>query len=600
MLRFCSFVLVLITLAFSNSSFGQEVDEKLKLKQEQDIKLLEEVLADADNLRLPENRALIYAKVGNKIWQIDEKKARELFDNAIDDLIKAQNEANSNTNNIQNVQNLIYGQFPRRDILNLIAVHDAQLALDALLLTRPSKLLKAIAKHKQNQTSENTSFNSRFRYSNNANYAYSEIESEQRFIAMAAEQNPKRMEELFHKGLKKGVNYNTIRLLQKIHSKDAKLSSKLLEVAVKELLRQKITDNKNNVSSFTSFLDNFGNTTNIDDKYLVMSVASARNIADKVSAFWINPDTTTRTNTNSRTFKLIEKLFPARAKSLKLRYAKNKQLQKQNAERKRFEALMKTKPSGTELLKQAKTFSNYRNSIYSSAINKLTEEGNISEVLEVVKSQFPEDQANRRLAQIYTNLANKEVSNGNFESAISYINEIPNEKSRFIPLINIANSIFYKNRQENKDYALSILQQLVSMIDSQPQTSNDIRMIIYLANSYSNIEPSQSFRLIDSIVEPLNTYSKAISITSQFNNNGSVRNGEMLISRVTVGNGGFNLTNILLTLKKTDFQRTIELINRFEQNEVRIALKLTLVSDLNDQMTRLSVSSSRSLITLNE
>jgi hypothetical protein len=46
---------------------AQNVDEAAKEKLRQETVLLERILADAKNLRLPENRAFIYAKVGNAL-----------------------------------------------------------------------------------------------------------------------------------------------------------------------------------------------------------------------------------------------------------------------------------------------------------------------------------------------------------------------------------------------------------------------------------------------------------------------------------------------------------------------------------------------------
>src|SRR5215213_5601213 len=86
------FFLFSLLLLFSFHVFGQNPDDAVKEKQERDLKLLEQILSDAKNLRLPENRAYIFARVGNSLWQTDEKTARKLFQNAVADLIAAQME----------------------------------------------------------------------------------------------------------------------------------------------------------------------------------------------------------------------------------------------------------------------------------------------------------------------------------------------------------------------------------------------------------------------------------------------------------------------------------------------------------------------------
>ena len=60
MIRFCKFAVVLLVFVLSNLAIGQEVDEDLKKQHEQEMELVEEILSDTNNLRLAENRALIY------------------------------------------------------------------------------------------------------------------------------------------------------------------------------------------------------------------------------------------------------------------------------------------------------------------------------------------------------------------------------------------------------------------------------------------------------------------------------------------------------------------------------------------------------------
>ena len=76
-----------LLLILSAGIFAQDTDEAIKEKMARQTKLLEEILADAKTLRLPENRALVFARVGNAYWQTDEKKARKLFADAIADTI---------------------------------------------------------------------------------------------------------------------------------------------------------------------------------------------------------------------------------------------------------------------------------------------------------------------------------------------------------------------------------------------------------------------------------------------------------------------------------------------------------------------------------
>jgi len=173
------FFLFSLLLLFSFHVFGQNPDDAAKEKQERELKLLEQILSDAKNLRLPENRAYIFARVGSALWQTDEKTARKLFQNAVADLIAAQMEVqNEKVSNRQYFQALLYGQSPRQDIINFIGNRDAELALEYLEKSRPPVIAEAV----QNPKNDNNSMVQQ--------YARGEIELEQRLMGLATDQNP--------------------------------------------------------------------------------------------------------------------------------------------------------------------------------------------------------------------------------------------------------------------------------------------------------------------------------------------------------------------------------------------------------------------------
>src|SRR5437899_5446346 len=85
----------LIVLLLPSLLFAQNTDDAAKEKQRRRGVLIEQILADLPNLKLSENRAIVYAKVGNLTWDSDQKQALVLFQNAIGELINAQTLAES-------------------------------------------------------------------------------------------------------------------------------------------------------------------------------------------------------------------------------------------------------------------------------------------------------------------------------------------------------------------------------------------------------------------------------------------------------------------------------------------------------------------------
>ena len=92
-------LIALILFIFPLCVFAQETEDAAKEKLRRQVVLINQILGDIPQLKLGENRAFSYAKVGSLIWKNDEKLARTLFQNAVGELINAQNLAETDTKN---------------------------------------------------------------------------------------------------------------------------------------------------------------------------------------------------------------------------------------------------------------------------------------------------------------------------------------------------------------------------------------------------------------------------------------------------------------------------------------------------------------------
>jgi hypothetical protein len=553
-----------VALFFSLSTFliAQEKTEKSEEIIQRETKLTEQILNDTESLKLPENRAVVFAQIGGYLCNSDEKRAIVFFQKSINDLILAQQEAEKIKKNNYAFDQLIYGQNPRFTIVQTIAACDPESALELFYKSRPAKISQMILQAAQVPGA----------FSNKKYYADSEIQNEQRFLNLVAEKNPERAVKILRESLKNGVSYETLNLLNKIFAKDPKTANKLAEEVVEKLLGDTLTttDYQTN-STIQYFLQQLGSEKNPDQKSLEIPDSLLRSLADKISAFWIESNNFNYSPQSSG-FNVIEKYFPARAAKLK-----QKQVQSGNQEYEEYNKLVQPNVSPEEMLKQADKFQSYRSSIYSSAAQKFGQNGNISEAVNIINSKFSEDEAEQQLSNFYNNLAYQEISKNNYEQANNYINQIPQDQSRFSGLLNLASAIYQNNKDENKQWALSILNQAYGLIETSEITQQEISELTQIANYYAAIEPAQAFRILESIVPTINEFTRAYAVVSQFRSEQTQRNGEFYI----INNGGmlgaYNLGNIFQILKDKDFDRTMQLINSFERSETRIALKLEIV-----------------------
>ena len=567
MLRFF-LVFVLLVFPFSvftqnNGEAAKENDEAVKEKRRQETALLEQILTDAKNLQLPENRAFVYAKVGNALWQTDEKRARALFQNSINDLIAAQTEAEAEKGKKEYLNNLIYGQSPRWDILNTIAARDAEFALDALIKTRPGKIAQAIL----NMTGEN--------HSPSRQYAKNEIQGEQRIIALAVEQSPQRAVKLLRESLKKDVSYETINLLKKIHQKDTETANQLAEEVGQKLLDTKLNEDNQDTGFIQYFLAEFGqerteetaSAPKISDRLL-------RDLTEKIVKFTLRPNATSFYS-NPATLKIIEKYFPASAAQIKQKQTK---YENQNGDYQDYNKLMNGEATSEELLSQAEKFPrSYRNEIYRRAAEKTAQSGNVAEAQKIIVTNLSEEEADGYLSQLNYNLATQAISQGKFNEANQFINQIPEESMRLNTLVYLATSIYQKAPEENQKWAASVLNEARSLISDAPEKTSEMNSLVNLAAAYAQIEPAQAFRLIESLNTPLNEYSEAAAVVAKFSDYGNLRKGEYPVSSGNNMLSVYNLTNVLQTLKSKDFDRVIRFTNGFSRLDVRVSLLIQLV-----------------------
>lgn len=559
-------IVATLFILLSTIVLAQDKPEKSDDDLQRKIKLAEQILRDANALRLSENRTVVFAQIGGSLCKTDEKQSLELFQKSVAELIRAQQEAEGIKKNPYLVEQLVYGQQPRMLILEMIAACDPELALDALIKTRPARILQLMAQKPDASSGRQY-------------YTISETQIEQQYIQLIAEKSPERAIELLRASLKNGITAQTLPLLQSIFAKDPKTANKLAEEIAQKLAGENLGVNDYQTSSLVqSFLQVFGEPKT-DEKRLEISETTLKNLADKYSAFWLAGENYDY-DTGSVDFKLIEKFFPTRAAQIK-----KKQSPSTDGEYSEYEKLIESGASPEELMKQAEKFPNYKTAIYSNAAQKLAESGNVADAVNIINSKFSDEEAELQLSSFYTTLAGQEIAKENYDQAGFFINQIPNDQMRLNMLIQLGQAVYQKSPKDNKNTALAILNQAVSLVDTSEITQLEIYNLTAIAAAFADIEPAQAFRTIEILVPSMNEFARAYVVVSQFRNEGIQRSGEYLITQNGGITGAYNLGAILQTLSGKDFDRTMQLIDSFDRGESRIAFKLDIIKRLTESPT---------------
>ena len=565
----------LLLFIFPAYTFSQ-IDEAAKEKQRRKTMVIERILSDVPNLKLNENRALVYAKVGNLIWQSDAKRARALFQNAVGELLNAQTLAEADRKNIGYQNDLLTGQTTRPQILNAVASRDAELALEYLYKTRPAKISQVMSASSDKKSKISN------QYSNYGYLIQNEINLEQSFMRLAADQNPERAIKLLKESLKKGLSNETLNQLKKLCEKDAASADQLATEIVGKIIQSGFDAenqaNYHNANIATSFLTEFIREKSPTEKFIKFENSQMQNLADRLIAYFLQQNARYGNYSAYSILPIAEKLAPTSV-------AKIKQAGKNNSRRgldfyddPEINKLLNNADTTTEeLLSKAGNFPvESRRQIYQTAANKLVQNGDLSRAAEILNDNFSDDALEDALRNLNWQYSYHLISAGKFEQAELVIDEMP-ENTRLNLLVNLANAIYQKNPADNKSYAAAILGKARALISEQPEDNGEMSGLMQIISTYSAIEPVEAFRLYESLISQINELSDAAIKINGFNRNSNVKQGEFVISSGNPLNFLGADFSVLGKLAANDFERTLNLINGFTRRETVISLQLQLL-----------------------
>ena len=120
----------------------EELEKEKAEKQKNAYRLLDQIIDEAQSLRLPENRIRVQTTAADLLWDGNQGRARSLFSMAAESVAELGRQQQQNTTNRRpGPQNVERRAFQLRQELVLAAArHDAQLAYQLLAITKPAAL----------------------------------------------------------------------------------------------------------------------------------------------------------------------------------------------------------------------------------------------------------------------------------------------------------------------------------------------------------------------------------------------------------------------------------------------------------------------------
>ena len=564
-------LLLLVALLCSVAILAQSEDDAVNARKARLNAILEESLGDVQNLKLPENRAFFYARIGNIIWPQDQKRARSLFLYAATELVNAQNFAESKRS-LNPYNELLTGGNTRQQILNTIASRDAELALELLTRTCPAALQRAL----DNDPDKNKKISNY--HQNNAHLAQNENYMEQNFYRMAAEQSPERAVKILKESLSKGLSNETFNQLNRLAEKDPAAAAEMASQVVEKLLRSGYVASEQplyaNIQLTQSILNHQMSRQNGDDIKLKFDNTQIRDLAAKFVSAYLT-DKQVAPYLGSSILPIAEKLLPSSVEQIKKATSRMNPQNGNSDYDAAYQKLMENDTPVEQMLAAANKFPiNNRRQIYQTASNKLMGQGDWQSAREILSENFEDD--DYMITNFESQLGDNLTNQGKFAEAERVIDGLPVE-NRIGHLVNLSTAMLARDPKENRVQALALLEKARQLTSEKPENTNEMNMLMQVIGGYVQLNPAEAIRLYEGVVPKIVELTDASAVLNGFQVNSNVRDGEFLIVHGDpFNNFGGNLS-MIGAFSRFDFDRTMKLVDSFNRPEMRISLRLQLL-----------------------
>ena len=211
--------------------------------------------------------------------------------------------------------------------------------------------------------------------------------------------------------------------------------------------------------------------------------------------------------------------------------------------------------------------------LYQQAAYKALEEGNTERARQIANDHLQANVRDNVMKRIDFRELAKKVEGARVEDVRQAVARLQTENEKIDLLIQVANEA----QKTNQKLALQLLEDARQLTNRRPTAYQHFEQQLRVARAFSVIDPARSFELLEPGISQLNELLAAAAVLSGFEID-MFRDGEMAIQG---GNGLTNMVNRfgqeLAQLAKSDFERSETLSGRFQFAEARIMTRLAIV-----------------------
>ena len=602
----------------------EEVEKQKAEREKNAYRLLDQVIDDAQSLRLPENRVRIQINAADMLWQQNQGRARTLLTSAaesIAELGRQQASAASNTNR-RNQDNTFMLMGPqgqqsirtyqlRQELVLTAARHDAQLAYQLLAATRPpanTQPLDARGPRAQLTSEENL---------------------EQTLLGRIAALDPKLAAQNAEQMLDKGQFPMTLgQVIDQLYRQDSDAGEKFADKIVKKIEAANIlskteagslvqlllrggprpapstSDSAAKAQPATGPLAILGQAPYVDLLSTVVDAAlkatpatqnTPRPAQPNQRRMAAGPQNTSQPQsptdaqveqTNARrllaglqiALPYVDQYLPSKAPLVR---QKMSELGLSNNSQVNFAQTMNAlqgEPTADALVQAAAIAPQQMQSrLYQQAANKALEDGDVDRARQIANDHLQNNARDAVMQRIdFRDLA-KKAEGAHIEEIRQTVARLQTDRDKIDLLVQLAGDV---QKSGNQKLAIQVLEEAKQIVNHRATAYEHFEQQLAVAHAFASIDPTRSFELLDPGISQINELLSAAALLSGFEIN-MFRDGEMAIQ----GGNGLTATinrygQELAVLAKDDFERSETLAGRFQFAEPRIMTRLAIVQGL--------------------
>jgi len=585
MMRLKSHILrfsILLMFALPAAPAIAQVDDKEKARQEiekraelerKTVALIDEIVAGAWGLKLPENRSFVLVNAADLIWSRDDKRARGLFWEALNSLNlpaakPVENPAKSAPKGPTKEQvdlKRYYEVFQkRREFLRHVARRDPQLALDMLHATQqvPPKVP-----------------------ADNGFQPPGDTELEQEIADAAAVNDPKRALQIARETLSRGLTYQAGNFLFQLMQKDqnaatefagdiiAKLNSASLDTLDGPIvLTQLLSLSRTNGSAVLTDRPAVNTMTPLklsdDQKRSLVEIIADGALSASAKPFVLQ--------TARSVMPEIEQFAPDRAARIRMKLAESRGQNREQREWNTYDALFE---EGTpeEMIKAGHSMGEERQqAIYREAVMKAVMGGRGDSFRDFINSQFEDGgQRNELIDLLDEQQVGMAALRGKEEELRKLLPLIRLKEQRALAMAELSIQLEKKGLHDEAVELLEGARSLVKFDLTDYQKSNSLLAFLL---AYAIVDPNKAFAIIEPFVDKTNDSVSKLLMLDKVVRSGIVKNGEIILEQpgMPLDFGYFKYGRGVAALAEADFNRTKALADRFERNELKLMARVLL------------------------